>query len=127
MRRLILLGLLAVLVLPAGAAKRVTVAQLKQSLAADNAAQRADAEVARQLGDLELSERLTEAALNRFAAKLTLSPRTALALELLSDRSAFLDPPASELPATAFPDAATQERLMHAARAYVIDSLQHLP
>ena len=127
MRRLILLGLLAVLVLPAGAAKRVTVAQLEQSLAADNAAHRADAEVARQLGDLELSERLTEAALNRFAAKLTLSPRTALALELLSDRSAFLDPPASELPATAFPDAATQERLMDAARGYVIDSLQHLP
>lgn len=127
MRRLILLALLAAMVLPASAARRVTVAQLKTALAAAVSAHRADLEVARQLGDLELTERLTAATLNRWAAKLPLEPRTALALQLLSDQSAFLDPPANELPATAFPDAATQKKLMDAARGYVIQTVPHLP
>jgi VWFA-related protein len=127
MRRLILLALLAAMVLPAGAARRVTVAQLETALAAAVSAHRADIEVARQLGDLELTERLTGATLDRWAAKLPLEPRTALALQLLSDQSAFLDPPANELPATAFPDAATQQKLMDAARGYVIQTVPHLP
>jgi VWFA-related protein len=127
MRRLILLGLLAAMVLPAGAAKRVTVEQLEQALASGNAAHRADAEVARQIGDLELTERLTEVGLGRLAKNLTLGPRTALALQLLADQSAFLDPPAGELPATAKPDAATQQRIMDAARGYVAQALPRLP
>ncbi|MDR3727207.1 MAG: VWA domain-containing protein [Terracidiphilus sp.] len=127
MRRLILLALLAAMVLPADAARRVTVAQLETALAAAVSAHRADIEVARQLGDLELTERLTATTLDRWAAKLPLEPRTALALQLLSDQSAFLDPPASELPATAFPDAATQQKLMDAARGYVIQTVPHLP
>src|SRR5580692_6579737 len=57
MRRLILLGLMAAVVLPAVAAKRVTVLQLEQSLATDIASHRADAEVAHRLGDFELYER----------------------------------------------------------------------
>jgi VWFA-related protein len=127
MRRLILLGLMAVLVLPAGAAKRVTVEQLEQAIATDSAAHRADTEVARQIGEFELSERLTGATLDRFAARLPLGPRTALALQLLADQSAFLDPPASEMPATALPDAAMQQRMMDAARGYVAQTLPHLP
>jgi VWFA-related protein len=126
MRKLILLALAALLVLPASAAKRVTVEQLEQALAADSAAHRDDAEVARQLGELELSERLTGATLARFSAKLTLGPKAALALQLLGDQSAFLDPPVSELPATAPPDAATQQRMMDAARGYVIQTVPHL-
>ncbi|MGA2087120.1 MAG: hypothetical protein ABSG60_16545, partial [Terracidiphilus sp.] len=127
MRKLILLAFAAVMVFPAGAAKRVTVEQLEQSLATDNAAHRVDAEVAHQLGDLELSERLTDVTLGRIAAKLPLGPLTALALQLLTDQSAFLDPPPSELPAAAAPDAATQERMMDAARGYVIQTVPHLP
>jgi VWFA-related protein len=127
MRRLIPLLLVMATVLPAGAARRVTVAQLEQALAADQVSHRADAEIAHQLGDFELSERLTNSTLNRFAARLPLGPRTALALQLLSDQSAFLDPPASELPATALPDDASQQRMMDAARGYVVQTWSRLP
>jgi len=127
MRRLILLGLMAAVVLPAVAARRVTVAQLEQSLAADIASHLADAEVAHRLGEFELSERLTDATLDRFAKNLALGPRIALALQLLADQSAFLDPPLSELPATGSPDAATQQRMMDQARGYVVKIWPHLP
>jgi VWFA-related protein len=119
--------LIAALAFPAGAVKRVRVAQLEQTLAEVTAEHRADADVARQIGAIELSERLTAATLDRWAGKLAMGPRTALALQLLADQSAFLDPPASELPATAPPDAATQDRLMDAARGYVIKTVPHLP
>jgi hypothetical protein len=127
MRRLILLGLMAVMVLPAGAAKRITVAQLEQLLTAATAAHRADDAFAFQIAILDLSERLTPATLGRIEAKLPLGPRTQLALHLLADQSAFLDPPASELPATPAPDAATQLRILGKARTYVAQTLPHLP
>ena len=127
MRKLILLGLLAAMVLPAGAARRITVAQLEQTLAASNAEHRSDFEAARSLSELQLTERLTGATLNRLAGQLTLGPKTTLALQMLADQSALLDPPASELPATALPDAATQLRLIDAARSYVVQTLPRLP
>jgi hypothetical protein len=65
MRRLILAGLLAAMTLPAGAAKRVTVAQLEQALAAASTAHKADAEMARLIAGMELSERLSEGVLER--------------------------------------------------------------
>jgi len=126
-RRLIFLALVAALALPAYAARRVTVEQLEQTLTAAVGAHTADADMVRQIGALELSERLTDAALNRFAAHFTLSPRAALALQLLADQSVFLDPPARELPATAPPDAAAQQRMMDATRGYVVQTLPHLP
>jgi VWFA-related protein len=127
MRRLILVGLLTVFTLTAAAAKRVTVRQLEQSLAGDNAAQRPDADIARRIGQIELSERLTDSTLEHFAKELALGPRTVLALQLLADQSAFLDPPAAELPATVSPDAATQQRMMDLARGYVVTMWPHLP
>ena len=127
MRKLILLALVTVLALPAYAARRVTVEQLEQTLTAAIAAHTADADMVRQIGALELSERLTDAALNRFATRFTLSPHAALALQLLADQSAFLDPPASELPATAAPDAAAQQRMMDMARGFAVVILPHLP
>lgn len=127
MRRLILLGLIAAMALPAVGARRVTVAQLEESLAADLGDHRADADVAHRLGDFELSERLTGATLDRLAKNLAFGPRTALALELLADQSAFLDPPPAELPATAAPAAADEERMMDLARGYVIETVPRLP
>ena len=122
-----LLVFVVLAVLPATAARRVTVEQLEQSLAADEATHRPDALVARQLADLELSERLTDATLNRFASRFSLQPRTALALQLLSDQSVLLDPPASELPATALPDPAAQQRMLDLARGYAVEGSSHLP
>jgi VWFA-related protein len=127
MRKLILLGLVAATAIPALAAKRVTVTQLEEALAADCAAHRADLDVAKQVGTFEMTERLTDATLNRFAAALKLGPRTALALQLLSDQSVFLDPPANEVPATALPDAATQQKMLEAARAYAVQTWSRMP
>jgi VWFA-related protein len=126
-RRLILLVLLASLTSIAGASKRVTVAQLEQAVTAAHTAHRPDAEIARQIGGLELSQRLTEATLNRLAAYLDAGSQAALALQLLADRSAFLDPPASEIPSTAAPDDAAQQRMIEAARSYVAQTLPQLP
>jgi VWFA-related protein len=126
-RRLILLVLLVSLTSVAGASKRVTVAQLEQALTAAHTAHRADAEIARQIGGFELSERLTEATLDRLAAYLDAGSQASPALQLLADQSAFLDPPANELPSTAPPDDATQERMIEAARRYVAQTLLQLP
>jgi VWFA-related protein len=127
MRRLMLLVFLALLMPYAGAAKRVTVAQLEQALTAAQTAHKPDPEIARQIGGLELSERLTEATLNRLTASLDAGSQAARALQLLADQSAFLDPPASELPSTAAPDDATQQRMIDAARTYVAKIVPQLP
>ena len=128
MRKLILLALVAVLALPAYAARRVSVEQLEQTLTATIAVRiwRTPTWCA-MISALELSERLTDATLNRFAARFALSPRMSLALQLLADQSAFLDPPAGELPATAPPDTAAQQHMMDAARGYAVQTLPHLP
>jgi VWFA-related protein len=127
MRRPILLALAAFMVVQAGAARRVTVVQLEQALVAATSEHRPDAEVARQVGSMELAEQLTETTLNRLAAKLPLQPRTAIALQLLADQSAFLDPPAEELPATAPPDAATQQQMLDSARAHAVETWSRMP
>src|SRR5579863_5059902 len=119
MRRLILLGMLAVMVLPAGATKRVTVAQLEQILTAASTAHRSDESIVRVFGDLELTEQLNNAIRSRIDTSLHLGPKTTLALQLLADQSAFLDLPASDRPAVAAPDPATQQRILNVARAYV--------
>jgi VWFA-related protein len=103
------------------------VAQLEQTVTAARTAHRPDAEIARQIGSLELSERVTEATLNRLAAYLDAGSQAALALQLLADQSAFLDPPASEIPSTAAPDDAAQQRMMEAARSYVAKTVPRLP
>jgi VWFA-related protein len=126
-RRLILLVLLASLASTAGASKRVTVAQLEQALMTAHAAHKPDAEIARQIRGFELSERLTEATLDRLTAYLDAGSQAAPALKLLADQSAFLEPPANELPSTAAPDAATQQRMIVAARNYVAKTLPQLP
>jgi hypothetical protein len=127
MRKLILLALLAAMVLPAGAAKRLTVAQLEKTLEAANEKHRADEEVVRLLGEAVLTERLTDASRERIAAGLHLGSKAILALQLIADQSAFLDPPAVELPSAAAPDAATAQRILDAARVYVVKTLPRLP
>jgi hypothetical protein len=127
MRRLILPALLLALALPAAAAKRVTVAQLEQSLSAAVAAHKPDAEIARQILSMEATERLTEATLSRLASLFAPGSQSAVALQLLADQSEFLDPPASELPSTAAPDEASQKRMIGAARFYVAKTLPSLP
>jgi VWFA-related protein len=127
MRRLILIGLFATVALPAIGSRRVTVSQLEEALSSAIVAHRPDLEISRQVGTFEMTERLTDITLDRFAAALKLGPRTALALQLLSDQSAFLTPPANELPAAAFPDAVTQQKMLDAARGYANQTWSRMP
>ena len=105
----------------------MTVAQLQQALNRAISAHKPDAEIARQIGDFELTERLTKAMLGQLKAGLVPGSQGSQALELLADRSAFLDPPASELPAASAPDNAEQIRIMESARRYVSQTLPRLP
>jgi hypothetical protein len=127
MRPLLVLALLAAIALPALAARRVTVSQLEEALTAAGAAHKAELDIVRLIGSMELSERLTELTLGRLNANLKTSSQVALALQLLADQSAFLDPPVSELPAKGAPDNATQQRMLVAARSYVAQTLPGLP
>jgi VWFA-related protein len=120
-------GLVATMVVPAWGARRATLAQLDEVLTSADASHRTDGDAARQVGELEMTERLTDRALGRLAAKHKLGPRTALALQLLSDESVFLDPPASEVPATALPDADAQQHMLDAARAYSVETWNRMP
>ena len=127
MRKLLVLAVAGWIVVPGWAAKRVTVAQLAESVSTAIAQHRSDDEIARQVGALELSQRLSPAMLERFAARFPLQPRTALALQLVADQSAFFDPPPDELPATEPPDAATQQKMLDDARAYAVRTWSGLP
>lgn len=127
MRKFILLGMLAAAVAPASAARHLTIAQLEKTLAASAAKHRADSDMMREFGDFVLTERLTDDARNRICATLSLGPRTTLALQLLADQSALLDPPSAELPNTAPPDPAVAQRILEAADIYVAKTLPHLP
>ena len=119
--------LIAALALSAAGARRATVAQLEEAVVTGENEHRADLDVARQIGELEMTEQLTVRTLAHFAANHKLGPRTALALQLLSDQSVFLAPPADELPATAPPDAAMQQQMLDAARAYSVETWARLP
>ena len=124
MRKFGLLLLLAEIALPALAAKRVTVAQLEQLLAADQG--KLDGKIAQQLSDLELTERLSTARLSRWEADLP-GPESRQSLVVLADVSAFLDPPAEEISATAAPDLAAQRQLMALTVDYASKTVHQLP
>jgi VWFA-related protein len=119
--------LLVGMAVPSWGAKRVTPAQLEQTLIADSAAHRPDAEIARQISELELSERLTERSLSRLRQPFAGDSRTATALLLLADRSAFLEPPTSELPANPAPNAGGQQHLLETAQKFALETLPRLP
>ncbi|MGA9671280.1 MAG: hypothetical protein WBQ94_18865, partial [Terracidiphilus sp.] len=131
MRRLILSGslvaLLIALALPAHATRRVTVAQLERILTSESTAHKSDESTVRLFGDLELTEQLDNAARSRLDAKLHLGPKTTMALQLLADQSAFLDPPAAERPTSANPDPAAEQRIFGTARTYAAQTLASLP
>ena len=100
MQQLVLLLFIGGMALPALSARRVTVEQLERVLTAAHG--KSDAEIARQLSELELTERLNETRLTRLEAELPGS-EARQALLVLGDGSAFLDLPAAEIPATPAP------------------------
>jgi len=124
MRRLALFLALAGTALPALAARHATVEQLEQMLSKTEA--KSDAEVARQLSEMELTERLSHSRLVQLSAGMP-GEKSRQAMLALADASAFLDPPPSEIPATAMPDAAVQKKMMARTVEYLGKSLPLLP
>jgi hypothetical protein len=114
--------------LPAGqralAGRQISGEQLEQMLAAVN--REPDKELAKQLSELELTERLSAARLTRCEAKLP-GPDARRALRALADRSSFLDPPASEIPAIVEPDSEAQRRMIMLCVDYVVKTMHQLP
>src|SRR5580704_8242518 len=124
MRALAVLLTLAGFVLPAYGAKQVTVDRLEQTLAAAHGLP--DAEVAMQLSDLELTERLSTAKLDRLETDLP-GEKSRQALMIPADASAFLDPPAAEIPSQSPPDLTTQQKTLALTVNYVTQTLHQLP
>jgi ferric-dicitrate binding protein FerR (iron transport regulator) len=103
---------------------KVTVAQLVQALA--TARNRPDAEVARQLSGLELTERLNTARLAQLKADMP-GDKAREQLVILADSAAFLDPPAAEIPADAAPDSAAAHQMLAQIVNYVNTTTRQLP
>jgi hypothetical protein len=103
----------------------VTVRELEQMLTSAHEARSSDNDIVRDIGRVELTERLTEATL----ANLSHSERklTKSALQILADESAFLDPPPSELPADPLPGADEQKAVLAKASAYASAYINNLP
>lgn len=106
------------------AASRVTVDQLETFVAA--AHHKSDAAVANEIADLVLTQRLSSVRFERLQANLP-GPRAKAALLVLADKSAFLDPPADEMPAKEKPDLATQKAMIALTVDYVKNTMHRLP
>jgi hypothetical protein len=106
---------------PQSLLRRVTVQQLERLLAA--AYDKPDADVARQLSGLELTERLSTVSLSHWDKQLP-GRKSRRALVALADESAFLDLPSADIPASATPDLATQLRMMALTVNYIAKGVQ---
>jgi len=124
MRKFAFIFLLVFIALSAFGAKRVTVDQLKQIVEATKG--KPDADITRQLSELELTERLGSSMLTGMEAELS-GEGAKQALVALADTSAFLDPPVTEIPATRAPDVAEQRRMLALTVAYVSKTIPQLP
>jgi hypothetical protein len=104
--------------------KRVTVAQLEQEVTVLQG--KSDAKAARHLADLQLTERLSATKFDHLQAQIS-GPMARQALLVLTDTSAFLDPPPSEVPRTPAPDLPTQHRVLLLSINYVMRTVRQLP
>ncbi|MFP5235214.1 MAG: hypothetical protein ACLGSD_04875 [Acidobacteriota bacterium] len=119
MRKLLVLFVIAVAPISMAHARSfepqtVTVEQLRQTLATLHG--KSDKKVAKQLAELELTERLSRAEFEVISKTLP-GAKSRTALLALEDVSMFLDPPPSEMVPDPAPDAEAQKQmLMHAGQ-----------
>jgi VWFA-related protein len=109
---------------PNPAGKRVTVDQLGQLLSAAHGER--EEEVVRQLSDVEVTERMSAAALASSTAGLHGKTARQM-LAAITDASEFLEPPVSEILSDAPPDENTQRRIISLAAAYLHSTMSKLP
>jgi hypothetical protein len=111
---------------PAWAAKTITVQQLQQMLVALQQDKKSDADVAAALKQVVLTEELTRTAMNSLVQYVP-GPYSTEQIYVLEARSAVLAPPASDIPSTPAPDAATQKAILDKAMDYASKSYAQLP
>ena len=111
---------------PAWAAKKITVAQLKEMMASMQQAKKADAEVATELKQVELTEELTSATMNGLSP-LVPGAATLEQVYVLEAKSAVLPPPASDIPTTPAPDATAQKAILDKTMDYAAKTYAQLP
>ena len=111
MKRLAWILVVLMLASPAWAAKKLTVQQLKDQLVSFQQDRKTDQEVATELKQVELTEELTRADLNKIV-DFAPGKHTIEQIYVLEARSAVLPPPASDLPTTPAPDAAAQKAIL---------------
>ena len=124
MMRGLLLVLFVASTLHALASDLSTIAQLEQTLA--DARGRSDKDVAKQLGKLQLTERLSTLRLEKLQAMLP-GEKSRQALLVLADTSAFLSLPAAEIPNLASPDHDMQGKILNKTTDYIRETLPRLP
>ena len=110
--------------LPLFAARQITVKQLESIVASAHGMP--DGEAPSEIEGLELTERVSATSFSRCIANLP-GPRAMQAFLVLADQSAFLDPPAAEIPTLPVPDLATQRKMMTLTADYVTKTMHHLP
>ena len=104
--------------------RSLTVSQLEQVLI--GARGTPDVRLAQELSDLKLSERLSSVRAARLSAELP-GPDSRRSLVVLADMSAFLDPPADEIPAIVKPDLDAQRKMIALTGEYLSKTLHRLP
>lgn len=124
MRRLLYLLLLISVTEYASATRRVTVQQFEQVFNTSHG--KKDAEVAKRILALELTERVSPARLSKWQAQ-SPGPRTHQALTAVADSASFLDLPPSEIPSQSAPDLAAQRQIISMTVAYVNTTIRRLP
>jgi VWFA-related protein len=123
-RTIFVLLVVSGMVVPCQAVKRVTAAQLEQFVTGLHG--KPDADQAYQIGDLELTERLSAERTARLSAALP-GEKSRQALTAIADASSFQPLPADEIPGTAAPDFAAQRKMMGLVANYVTKTIPQLP
>ena len=102
----------------------VSVEQLEQLLIKTRGD--SDEELAKQLSKLTLTERLSQARLASWSEKAH-GKRVEEELRILADSSAFLEPPANEVPIEPPPDLKVQQHMLSLTTAYLDTTIHRLP
>ncbi len=126
MKRFAWILVLLMLATPTLAARKMTVQQLKDLLVSLQQSRKADAEVATELRQVELTEELTRNTMNSLVDYVS-GPLSTEQIYVLEARSAVLAPPASDLPSIPAPDAAAQKALLGKAIDYASKTYAQLP
>lgn len=124
MRKLLLLSLVVIFSVDLFAAQKVTVEELRQTLAGLHG--QSDKKIAKKIAGLELTERLSRTEFDAISRTLP-GPRTRTVLLGVADASAFLDSPSSERIADPTPDADAQRQMLMRAVRFAGDQSDQIP